>query len=619
MLIKKQGQVTKKIMHLLTMVIVCLVFTGNSTAAAASVCENVRLSVKQNEEEPPQPQIIKSSEAILNQAVQDLLSGNYEKALEQFEKLGNHLDAEKYAVYVRARIKERDGFRDEAIELYRKLDGFLDSTLRIAQIQDTGAGAETASETEMASETETASEPENVTAEKPETASETEMASETETAEEPENVTAEEPETASETELQAGDHIFFGHYEQDGDTSNGKEEIEWRVLEVREDSVLVISEYGLDVKPYNTGYADVNWETCSLRKWLNEDFFTEAFTVEEQERTRLTKVENKDNSEYGTGVKYGITGRYDTEEKVFLLSIEEAEEYFTDNDSRIACATQYALDNGAFVYKGASGWWLRSPGYGSGIASYVNRSGSVDTYGNYVFYEAAVTRPAMWIHMESVQDSSDNGGDIVPGSDQRSALSDVQTGDHIFFGHYEQDGDMSNGKEEIEWRVLEVREDSVLVISEYGLDAKPYNSTFEKATWETCSLRKWLNGDFLTAAFTEEEQEQIILTRVENKENPEYGTSGGNDTEEKVFLLSIEEAEKYFADDESRIAYVTKYAVDNGGDEDKGAGWWWLRSPGYNFEYSTYVDSDGSVLYFGFFVRFSDEVVRPAMRINPGL
>ncbi|MBR4550778.1 MAG: hypothetical protein IKO13_00625, partial [Oscillospiraceae bacterium] len=240
MLIKKQGQVMKRIMHLLTMVIVCLVFTGNSTAAAASVCGDIRLSVKHNEEEPPQPQISKTSEVILNQAFQDLFIGNYEDALEQFEKLGNHLDAEKYAAYARARIKERDGFPDEAIELYTSLEGFLDSDSRIAGIQDINMESE-----------------------------------------------------LQETKLRAGDHVFFGHYEQDGDKSNGSEEIEWRVLEVREDRVLVISEYGLDVKPYNSTYGGVTWETCSLRKWLNGDFLTEVFTEEEQEQIRSTKVENK--------------------------------------------------------------------------------------------------------------------------------------------------------------------------------------------------------------------------------------------------------------------------------------------------------------------------------------
>ena len=86
----------------------------------------------------------------------------------------------------------------------------------------------------------------------------------------------------------------------------------------------------------------------------------------------------------------------------------------------------------------------------------------------------------------------------------------VSPGDIMTFGHYEQDGDLSDGTENIEWTVLDVQENSALLISRYGLDSVQYNTERAEVTWETCSLREWLNGDFLCAAFSEEEQETII-------------------------------------------------------------------------------------------------------------
>ena len=106
-------------------------------------------------------------------------------------------------------------------------------------------------------------------------------------------VRAEEPDLISELETEpdvlgvsykVGDIIKFGHYEQDGNTSYGKEEIEWEVLKVESDRVLVVSKYALDCKPYNTEYTDVTWETCSLRQWLNSTFLNTAFSAEEQKK-----------------------------------------------------------------------------------------------------------------------------------------------------------------------------------------------------------------------------------------------------------------------------------------------------------------------------------------------
>lgn len=86
-------------------------------------------------------------------------------------------------------------------------------------------------------------------------------------------------------------------------------------------------------------------------------------------------------------------------------------------------------------------------------------------------------------------------------------LKSAQIGDFIFFGEYEQDNDIDNGREDIEWLVLDKVENKILVVSKMGLDAKPYNDENKKVTWENCTLRTWLNEDFLNEAFDEKEHD----------------------------------------------------------------------------------------------------------------
>ena len=89
-------------------------------------------------------------------------------------------------------------------------------------------------------------------------------------------------------------------------------------------------------------------------------------------------------------------------------------------------------------------------------------------------------------------------------------------GSIVTFGRYEQDGDKENGPEEIEWVVLDVQDGKALLLSKYGLEAKPYNTEYTEVTWETCTLRAWLNSDFLNKSFSTEEQSAILTTEVDN-------------------------------------------------------------------------------------------------------
>jgi len=192
----------------------------------------------------------------------------------------------------------------------------------------------------------------------------------------------------------------------------------------------------------------------------------------------------------------------------------------------------------------------------------------------------------------------------------------TNVGDIIKFGKYEQDNDTSNGKEDIEWLVLEKENNRILVISKYALDAQPYNATHSYITWQYCTLRSWLNDTFLNNAFTSAQKSKIPTVTVIAEDNPK-GTDAGSDTRDKVFLLSISEANKYFSSDSERICYATSYAIAQGAKKSYNAYCWWLRTPGsIHGQYAAYVYSDGSVHDVGNSVLTYGFAVRPALWIE---
>ena len=215
-------------------------------------------------------------------------------------------------------------------------------------------------------------------------------------------------------------------------------------------------------------------------------------------------------------------------------------------------------------------------------------------------------------------------------------------GNYVTFGHYPQTSG-GNVNAEIEWLVLARDGNKALLLSRYGLDAKPYNEECVDITWEKCTMRTWLNGTFLNKAFTAQEQTGILMTNVDNGSSQGYSkwsTSGGNNTQDRVFLLSYAEANKYLGvtyDDskntKSRVA-PTAYAIKQGANtsdinktaDGAAAGWWWLRSPGRDQSYAADVDTDGlspqlqcqlcRLSGSRYVIRGGGAVVRPALWIN---
>ncbi len=212
-------------------------------------------------------------------------------------------------------------------------------------------------------------------------------------------------------------------------------------------------------------------------------------------------------------------------------------------------------------------------------------------------------------------------------SNPRTNKNGVSTWDCIYFGNYYQSNRMT--KEPIKWRVLSVNGDDAFLLADKNLDCQPYNTAeFDYVTWETCTLRKWLNNDFYNATFSSDEKSAIKITLVVNEDNPDRGTEGGNNTNDKVYLLSIQEAtnslygfSSNYDDSETREAKNTEYVKEQGAwtnesDEYSGNGWWWLRSPGIFPYYAENVYYGGCVAGYILANDNSSIAIRPALHLN---
>ena len=194
-------------------------------------------------------------------------------------------------------------------------------------------------------------------------------------------------------------------------------------------------------------------------------------------------------------------------------------------------------------------------------------------------------------------------------------------GDLYTFGSYVMAAEAGSEAEPVTWVVLDVKMDRLLLLSREALDCLPYQDTGKPAVWAECSLRSFLNGEFLQTAFTEEEKQQVLPADVANEANPDYGTAGGGNTEDYVFLLSISEAKKYFSFPELQeysACTPTAYAVSRGAWTAPATGscWWWLRSPGHTKGFATGVGHTGIAGTYGTAAGQTICAVRPAIWIS---
>lgn len=209
----------------------------------------------------------------------------------------------------------------------------------------------------------------------------------------------------------------------------------------------------------------------------------------------------------------------------------------------------------------------------------------------------------------------------------------LTTWDCVYFGNYYQSS--GSRKEKIKWRVLSVNGNDAFLLADKCLDAGAYHDEYESITWENCTLRKWMNGSFYSNAFSSSRERQAIYnTRVRNESNPYYGTTGGNDTNDYVFLLSISEASNtsygfdndFMAKSKTRCAQCTNYAISKGASvssdsEFKNNGDWRLRTPGETMSfglrtYIAYCSKKGYGIESGGSCTMTDYAIRPALHLN---
>ena len=368
-----------------------------------------------------------------------------------------------------------------------------------------------------------------------------------------------------------GDEVKLGSYEQDAVLDNGNEDIEWIVLDEDNGKKLIISKYILSLRGINsTDNGSITWDKCDLRTWLNDTFLNLAFSEEDQKYILTSTI----TPELVDCNKQAET----TYDKIFLLKASEANELISKEKNRMCSPTAFARTQGStrryskdtkdseYWY-----WWTAT--------RYQMRFYLVDPDGNPFEFGISMNalmgvRPALWIDT-----SLENDETALPVDTQ--AFQNMEIGQSLYYGTYEQNNDISDGSEDIEWLILDKQPGRILVISRYILDARCYNNEITGNPWKSSDIRSWLNNEFLNEAFTKGEQTNIIESNIPAPQNHMSSTDQGGATIDKMFLLDEAEFEEYF-----ELMMPGMWAVRT--DFTKGkltADTWILRSKGDSWEY----------------------------------
>ena len=232
---------------------------------------------------------------------------------------------------------------------------------------------------------------------------------------------------------------------------------------------------------------------------------------------------------------------------------------------------------------------------------------AADNAGEAAPEEAAAENPVSEDAAAAAQESAESERHEVEEVD--SITGDTSVGDYVLYGTYEQDNNLENGKEPLEWIVLDKYENSYLLITAEVIDEVCYNDEWDVTSWQSCSLRSWLNEEFIEEAFTEAQTSQISYT--------EHTDVDGNYTSDQVFILSPWELENYFSSNSDRTAGATDYAEARGVYEySNGNCWYWAAEEGADPHYARYVNCEGAILEYGMLVFNNSFGVRPAMWVE---
>ena len=195
-------------------------------------------------------------------------------------------------------------------------------------------------------------------------------------------------------------------------------------------------------------------------------------------------------------------------------------------------------------------------------------------------------------------------------------------GDIVVIGSYEQDNVLDNGKEPLEWIVLEVNEEEgkAWLMTKYCIDQAIFWHERVSRYWGNSTLREWMNGDFITETFTEAEQ-SVILTTVVKNEDRNGRSAARKDTEDKIYLLSKDEVLHFMPEMPDRVAYPTEYAKTKGItlSPETGSCRWWTRTPGARKMDICGMRLDGRISHYGMQdVDWPTNTIRPVMWVRVG-
>lgn len=340
---------------------------------------------------------------VYDKAQTQLSQGNYEKAAELFDSISGYEDSSKMSMYSKALAFGESGKYDDAIKAFEILEDFKDSTYFIVyynicklaysggtpdfpypynmieasrQFNDLSVFKDSAKKAEDCLNTVYNEAKQNYQDEKYGKAFS--LFSLLSGFKDVDSILESDEHMVHIKEYSVGNTVFFGNYEQDNNTENGKEKIEWIVLATGEDNALLISKYGLDTQSYNSENVDITWKESTLFSWLNWPFYITAFSNDEKDQ---------------------IVPR-STGEMVSLLSETEAYVYFMSNSDRKCIPTAYAIaqkcEESSFGY---CYWWLQSPGFRQNYAADVGSDGSIDSTGRNVNYYRFCVRPVVLIRL----------------------------------------------------------------------------------------------------------------------------------------------------------------------------------------------------------------------------
>lgn len=400
-------------------------------------------------------------------------------------------------------------------------------------------------------------------------------------------------ETSLKDSVEVGDVIAFG--KDINNSINPNKKLLWRVLEKNETKCLVLSTYLTETRHRYDHYGEAVWASSDVRDYLNNEYLNAAFSDSEKAFMLDTELVNS------VATSTGSIGGDNTVDKVFLLSADEVLKYMPEEKTRRAIGRDTTTNN----YLGYMSWMLRTPvfsenEYDQFIAGVEMKGTLCNTLEDFFSVDSEIgLRPAMWIDLAkaegivSVVESMDKYDEM-----ELVELSAAEQFELVEYGAYEQDNNLDNGKEPIQWIVFNKDEEtnSVVLLSRYILDTKQFDDSYKSTSWDKCSLREWLNTSFYEEAFSETEKAGLL-----------------DDTYDYVGL--IDQSLSYYSE-ELMMAKGTPYAIANGleNDEIYGQNSHWWKNVTKSGEYWVVITPGGTQCNVA--TKTTGIGVRPVIRVD---